>query len=74
MNGENKMVKVKAKFVFDVVVDIEDTRGFDPEEIVMKQVTGQLNLAHHGAFDLTFNTPETLSPTECNLVKENQND
>ena len=62
------MVKVKAKFVFDVIVDIEDTRGFDPEEIVMKQVTGQLNLGHYGAFDLTFNPSiEILPPTE---VKE----
>ena len=62
------MVKVKAEFIFDVVVDIEDTRGFDPKEIVMKQVTGQLNLAHYGAFDLTFGQPvQTLSPTE---VKE----
>lgn len=59
------MVKVKAKFVFDVVVDIEDTRGFEPTEIVMKQVTGQLNLAHYGAFDLDFNPPiQTLSPTD----------
>lgn len=34
----------------------------------MKQVTGQLNLAHYGAFDLIFNQPvQTLSPTE---VKE----
>lgn len=28
------MVKVKAKFVFDVVVNIEDTRGFDPEKLL----------------------------------------
>lgn len=48
------MVKVKARFVFDVVVDIKDTRGCNPIEIVEKQVTGQLNLAHHGAFDLRF--------------------
>lgn len=65
------MVKVKAKFVFNVVVDIEDTRGFDPEEIVMKQVTGQLNLAHYGAFDLDFNPPiETLPPTEVKEVND----
>ena len=67
------MVKVKAKFVFDVVVDIEDTRGFDPEEIVMKQVAGQLNLGHYGAFNLDFNPPiQTLPPTEvkeCDDVK-----
>ena len=64
------MVKVKARFVFDVVVDIEDTRGFDPEEIVKKQVTGQLNLAHYGAFDLRFDTPiQTSLPKECNVVK-----
>lgn len=62
------MVKVKAKFVFDVVVDIKDTRGFNPEEIIMKQVTGQLNLAHYGAFDLDSNPPiQILPPTE---VKE----
>ena len=68
------MVKVKARFVFDVVVDIEDTKGFDPEEIVKKQVTGQLNLAHYGAFNLEFDPPiQTLSPTECDLVKENHN-
>lgn len=48
------MVKVKARFVFDVVVDVKDTRGYNPLEIVEKQVTGQLNLAHHGAFDLRF--------------------
>lgn len=65
------MVKVKAKFVFNVVVDIKDTKGFDPEEIVMKQVTGQLNVSDYGAFDLTYKHPiQTSLPEDAKVYVE----
>jgi len=65
------MVKVKATFVFDVVVDIKDTKGFDPEEIVMKQVTGQLNVSDYGAFDLTYEHPiQTSLPEDAKVYVE----
>jgi hypothetical protein len=48
-------MKVKAKFEFEVLVDVPVNDIEQAKNIVEQQVIGQLNVAHHGAFNLNFN-------------------
>lgn len=58
-------MKVKAKFVYEIVVDVPVNDTEQAKDIVKQQVIGQLNVAHHGAFDLNFdNYTFTKQPEE----------
>lgn len=47
-------MKVISKFEFEVLVDVPVNDVEQAKNIVEQQVVGQLNVVHHGAFDLNF--------------------
>jgi hypothetical protein len=47
-------MKIKAKFVYEIVVDVPVNDTEQAKEIVEQQLFGQLNVAHHGAFNLQW--------------------